>query len=119
MKNLFNQPSLSYSDAPVGIGAWMAHLTQRKNTAWDQALRQFFDEHECGLPTVETLKRHGLWVYPHLSQTKGLWHCLFQWRGQIVLEGWFQRTEHGSCYVIHPHTADTPKPWDKTSPNEV
>ncbi len=83
---------------------------------WDRTLRSWFDENECGLPTEETLRNHGMWLIPHYSQQRGLMHRLFQWRGQILFEGWFDPA--GGRHVIHPHTASTPKPWDKPSGQE-
>lgn len=83
---------------------------------WERTLRAFFDEHECGMPTVETLRNHGLWMIPHASQTRGLLHKLFAWRGQIVFEGWADAVT--GQHVIHPHAATTPKPWEQTSGQE-
>lgn len=100
------------SPATSMLADWLTLHRRIRNEAWERVLRQFFDEHECGMPTPETLRNHGRWIIPHVAQSKGSWHQLFQWRGQIVFEGWTQQEERGRRYVIHPHTAETPKPWD-------
>ncbi len=100
----FRAPSpLVKSDVTARLTAWNTVLRRIIDTAWEQALREFFDQHECGMPTEVTLRNHGVFIYPPTSQVKGLGHRQFQWRGQIVLEGWLQQQERGSRYVIHPH----------------
>ncbi len=105
--------------ANLNLSQWISCLNRIIETAWEQVLRPFFAEHECGWPTAETLRNHGRWLIPHPSQTKGLGHRLFQWRGQIVFEGCSQQGERGSSYVIHPHTATTPKPWETEAKHRV
>ena len=91
-------------------------VSTRSDRHWDATLRQWFDENECGLPTEETLRNHGRWLIPHWSQTRGLMHKLFRWRGNVIFEGWFDAT--ASKHIIQSHTASTPKPWDKPSGQE-
>lgn len=106
-------PPLSFKSAELGemLRASMDRLRDGASQHWERTLRAYFDEHELGWPTPETLRNHGLWMFPHASQARGLMHRLFAWRGQIIFEGWADATT--GKHVIHPHTPLTPKPWDQ------